>query len=253
MRIAIAINKNHPNYSTFLAFLSQATVSIKDMSVDIVSFSDIAEIHSLVNKKCKYTLIMNRYCYIDFNKLYSWLVSNQPNIAGLSTHNGIGYPYLLIIKTNLCQPISNLVDISKTKDYIENYFMNWIQRFISSQSKHTEITRNDTSKYKILSLDSVCYLAHCNYINGLFHKSIFICFSDLDKNFSQTLKMLASGIKEVFYKNQLYKLKIGKSFFVYKHWHFAIMPERTVLVWNGIKNDWVIANQKEHKILQQII
>lgn len=241
MRIAVAINKNHPNYSAFLAFLSQATVSIEDISVDIVSFSDVADIYGLVNKKCKYILIMNRYCYIDFNKLYTWLVSNQPGIAGLSTHNGIGYPYLLIIKTNLAKPIANPIEIS-TKDYVENYFMNWIRQIPTTQTKH-----------QILPLDEVCYLAHCNYTDGLFHKSIFVCLSDLDKNFAQTLNTLASGIKEVFYKNKLYKLKIGKSFFIYKYWHFALMPERTVLVWSGIKNDWVIANQKEHKILEQIL
>lgn len=236
MRIAIAINKNHPNYHSFLAFLSQAVVLTNDLTVDIVSFASLDEVYGLVNKKCDYILILHRYCYIDFDKLCRWLLSVKPNIAGLSTNKGVGYPYLLIIKTNLAQPISKKATLSP--DETENYFLNWTQ---------------GVSPQKVVTLDNVCYLANANYTHGFFHKSIFVCLSDLDKSFAQTMNMLISRTKEVFYKEKLYRLKIGKSFFIYKHWHFAIIPDRTVLVWSSIKNLWVPANKNENQILEQIL
>ena len=86
-----------------------------------------------------------------------------------------------------------------------------------------------------------------------FHKSVFVSLSDMDKNFANTTSVLSSGIKEVYYNKQLYKLKIGRSFFIYKYWNFAILPDRTVLVWSAITNDWVVANKTQNKILQQIL
>jgi hypothetical protein len=246
MRIAVAINRNHPNYNTFLAFLSQFSIIDSNLSIDIVSYSKLEEIYGLVNKKCSYILIMQRYCFIDINKLYLWILSKKPNIAGLSSHKGIGYPYFLLCKTSLFKPLSKLETLSP-KDETENYFMNIIKKFMKDK-KYT--TFQDA---KILSLDQVSYLANCNYVTGIFHKSIFTGLSDMDKNFSSTMSTLSSGIKEVYYNQELYKLKIGKSFFIYKYWNFAILPNRTVLVWSAIKNDWVVANKTENKILQQIL
>lgn len=245
MRIALAINKNHPNHNTFLAFLSQFTVLDSELSVDIVSYDNLEQIYGLVNKKCAYVLIMHRYCFIDINKLYAWIISKKPNIAGLSSHKGIGYPYFLLCKTPLIKPLAKIATIS-SKDETENYFMNIIKNFMDNHGYKTY------TEGKILPLDSVCYLANCNYITGVFHKSIFVSLSDMDKNFSNTMIMLSSGLKEVYYNNKLYHLKIGKSFFIYKYWNFAILPDRTVLVWSAIKNDWIVANKTQNKILQQI-
>jgi hypothetical protein len=246
MRIALAINKNHPNHNTFLAFLSQFTVLDSELSVDIVSYDNLEQIYNLVNKKCAYVLIMPRYCFIDINKLYNWIISKKPNIAGLSSHKGIGYPYFLLCRTSFIKPLSKLMALSP-KDSTENYFMNLIQRLM--------LDRNYDSykEGKILALDSMCYLANCNYTTGVFHKSIFVSLSDMDKNFVTTMGMLSSGIKEVYYNKQLYKLKIGKSFFIYKYWNFAILPDHTVLVWSAIKNDWIVANKRQNQILQQIL
>lgn len=245
MRIAFAINKNHLNHNTFLAFLSQFTVLDSALTIDIVSYTTLEEIYSLVNKKCNYVLIMHRYCFVDMNKLYTWLISKKPNIAGLSTYHSIGYPYLLLIRTHLLKPMSQLKSLS-AKDGTENYFLNLIDRFICSKPYKSY------RQAKILTLDNVCYLANCNYTTGVFHKSIFIGLSDMDKNFANTMSILSNGIKEVFYNNRLYKLKIGKSFFIHKYWNFAVLPDRTLLVWNGIKKDWIPASKKETKIFQQV-
>lgn len=246
MRIAVAINKNHPNYNTFLAFLSQFIIVDSDLKLDIVSYADIEDIHGLVNKKSNYVLIMDRYCFIDMNKLLSWILSNKPNIAGLSSHKGIGYPYFLLIKTSLLKPITKLENLS-AKNNVENYFMNLIQSFMK---KHNY---KSYEQAKVIKLDSFCYLPNCNYTTGIFHKSIFVSLSDMDKNFSNTMGVLSSGFKEVYYNNQLYKLKIGKSFFIYKYWNFAILPDKTILVWSAIKNDWVPVDKKQRQILQQIL
>lgn len=246
MRIALAINKNHPNYNTFLAFLSQFTVLVSGLSVDIVSYDKLEDIYGLVNKKCTYVLIMHRYCFIDINKLHAYILSKKPNIAGLSLYKGIGYPYFLLCKTSLIKPLAKLQTLSP-KDSVENYFMNLINRFMQDKGYESY------DEAKVLALDSICYLANCNYTTGVFHKSVFVSLSDMDKNFANTTSVLSSGIKEVYYNKQLYKLKIGRSFFIYKYWNFAILPDRTVLVWSAIKNDWVVANKTQNKILQQIL
>jgi len=250
MRIALAINKNHPNYSTYLAFLNQISIEQKLLAIDIVSYTDITTIYSMVNKKCSYVLILDRYCYIDLEKLYVWIKNNNPNIASLSCHEplGIGYPFLLLIKTRLLQPFKKLQNIY-AKNTVQNYFMNLIVRHIKNKNGSQE----SLIKNKIFTLDKFCYLANCNYITGAFHKSIFINLSDLDQNFSHTLSVLASKDKEVYYNNKTYKLKVGKSFFIYKYWNFAILPDHTILVWNTVKKDWIKANKKQKQILQQIL
>lgn len=247
MRIAIAVNKNHPNYNIFLAFLTRFISSELDLKIEIVSYTDIDTIYDLVNKRCDYVLIMHRYCFVDFKRLKIWLDNHKPSIAGLSvdSNKNIGYPFLLLIKTSLLKPIDELYSLSP-RDTVENYFLNLVHRFLHRNNK--AIDSKD-----IANLDHICYLANCNYTDSVFHKSIFITLSDMDKNFANTMSMLSSGIKEVYYNDKLYKLKLGKSFFIYKYWNFAILPNRTVLVWNNVKNKWMVANKTQNKILQQIL
>lgn len=250
MRIAFAINKNHTNYGTYLAFLNQITIEQNLLDIDIISYTDITNIYSIVNKKCRYVLILDRYCYIDLEKLYTWLKNNKPDIAALSCHEpiGIGYPFLFLIRTPLLQPFKKLQNIC-IKNNVQNYFMNLILR----HTKEKTVNKESLAKNKILTLDKFCYLGNCNYTTGAFHKSIFTNISDLEKNFSETLSILASKDKEVHYNNKTYKLKIGKSFFIYKYWNFAILPDHTILVWNTIKKDWIRANKKQQQILEQIL
>jgi hypothetical protein len=250
--ILISSSKRH--YKEFYSFL----LNNKPNNVDIIVYDDISNIDWEMLSKYDYTIMLSRYSYVNIYKAIEFCEKKQPNLAGLSTYWGVGFPYMLILSKETAERISN-----SFKSYgqyfdnqIENLFFNIFITVSQLSSIRTVLfqTEQELSELfiekKIYYINNLCYINNINYIAGPFHSSIFVSFDDTEDRFITFLEEYHSGTKHIVYQNQHYILTIGKHFFIIKQYHICLLNAETMIYWDNNTNSWKLASHDLKKELE---
>lgn len=254
----ILLDSSRPHYIPFLKILLEK----KPNSFKILEYNgNINSIKWDLLKEYDYTLILNRFCYVNFGKLIDFCEKNQPSFAALSTYWGVGFPYLSILSKDTISIISEQHE-NYTKyfdDPVENLYINIILSILGLPdvkellSKSEEDLQQLFSEFKIKPLDNECYLNNIDYTTGYFHSSIFIVFNDTEDYFINFLEEYGSGKKYIKYKQKPYHLTIGERFFVIKNYHVGVLDSTTMVFWDRESSSWKKAGTKlSNKITRYI-
>lgn len=250
----ILINAAKTHYKEFYNFL----LSIKPNDVDIIPYDDINNIDWQMLSNYDYTIMLSRYSYINISKAIEFCEQKQPNLAGLSTYWGVGFPYMLIFSKETAERVGN-----SFKGYgqyfdnpTENLFFNIFITVSQLSSIRTVLfqTEQELSELcidkKIYNINNLCYINNINYIAGPYHSSIFVSFDDSEDRFIGFLREYHSGQKHIAYQNQRYVLTIGKHFFIIKQYHICLLNEETLIYWDNNTNSWKLASHDLRKELE---
>lgn len=214
----LILPKNRINYQKYILFLSkfQKDLDFEIKSMDIVEDTDVLS----EDFKFKTLIILKRYCYINFLKLNKYLLSNKYQIHALKNKDQSFSTDLIIVDA------SSLISKSTTIKVNEIF------------NKKIKASINDISKQ--------CYLSNIGFTKGNYANSIFVCLNDNTTDFSNWLDEYNLKIKEVFYKNKLYRLDIGKTFFIQNGLHIGKLPNNQLIYWDNKLLVWKQLNKKKY-------
>lgn len=222
-KYTLIIPNNRINFHTYALYLSKQ----KDKyNFQVVTYDSTYQILSDRYHDSNYTIVLSRYCFIDFDKL-SKLLNNQTSIGCILGEQELTSLAVMLIKSHK------------------------IKTAISVEDIHSSIIDYYKQKKLILNISKYCFLSNLNIISESYHNAIFACLDDNADNFGEWLDEFQTKQKTIYYKNKSYTLKIGKEFFIKNNKHLAILPSKQIICWNNKKHGWYAANKNIKKLLHK--
>lgn len=203
MNVGIFINKQHNNFYAYASFLSSQCIDKNNIFLHTFDDKTIAkDIPSY-----DINIYLNRYAYINIEKIISEYVSTDVYLA---YHSTIVNPSIVLAPKNK----SLRRNISLIDCLYSLYSMDHC------------------------SLKNKSFLQNMGYVGTSISKAWFICFDDMSEYFIDSLRDLSSTKKAILYKNKIYNINIYKDFFIYKNTNVCKIQKNKYLIWNQAKQQW---------------
>jgi hypothetical protein len=235
MNIVILSPKNIHNTISQIGY-------IYNNQITFIGYDNIADYDFNNLKKYDYIILMNKLFYINYQKLFNFLLKNSIYYAGIKSYWGVGSFELGIINTK-----TDFDKINKDIAFLydeENLFYNLlatkmkVDNIESLLSIKSSWLKQQLVINNIIDISKYIFSKFIKNTTGQYHDAMFVHVTDYEDYFIEWVRQYHNKTKDIFYKNRVYKTVLGINYFLIKNKEIVMINKNIFVFWDKKTNRW---------------